>query len=104
VVIAKNSGAITSMPNTNPIIFEVRRGSPLPELLAECGYDVIQVGEAERLMPIAEVLTEQGTTTKITRQHVGPATVAIYEFKLPFIRVSMRTARRRHVSAETRTV
>jgi hypothetical protein len=104
VVIAKNSGAITSMPNTNPIIFEVRRGSPLPELLAECGYDVIQVGEAERLMPITEVLTEQGTTTKITRQHVGPATVAIYEFKLPFIRVSMRTARRRHVSAETRTV
>jgi len=92
------------MPNTNPIIFEVRRGSPLPELLAECGYDVIQVGEAERLMPITEVLTEQGTTTKITRQHVGPATVAIYEFKLPFIRVSMRTARRRHVSAETRTV
>jgi hypothetical protein len=104
VVIAKNSGAVTSMPNTNPIIFEVRRGSPLPELLAECGYDVIQVGEAERLMPITEVLTEQGTTTKITRQHVGPATVAIYEFKLPFIRVSMRTARRRHVSAETRTV
>ena len=41
-------------------------------------------------MPITEVLTEQGTTTKITRQHVGPATVAIYEFKLPFIRVSMR--------------
>jgi hypothetical protein len=74
------------------------------QLLAECGYDVIQVGEAERLMPITEVLTEQGTTTKITRQHVGPATVAIYEFKLPFIRVSMRTARRRHVSAETRTV
>ena len=104
MVIAKNSGAITSMPNTNPIIFEVRRGSPLPELLAECGYDVIQVGEAERLMPITEVLTEQGSTTKITRQHVGPATVAIYEFKLPFIRVSMRTARRRHVSAETRTV
>jgi hypothetical protein len=104
VVIAKNSGAVTSMPNTNPIIFEVRRGSPLPELLAECGYDVIQVGEAERLMPITEVLTEQGSTTKITRQHVGPATVAIYEFKLPFIRVSMRTARRRHVSAETRTV
>jgi hypothetical protein len=104
VVIAKNSGAVTSMPNTNPIIFEVRRGSPLPELLAECGYDVIQVGEAERLMPIAEVLTEQGTTTKITRQHLGPATVARYEFKLPFIRVSMRTARRRHVSAETRTV
>jgi hypothetical protein len=97
VVIAKNSGAVTSMPNTNPIIFEVRRGSPLPELLAECGYDVIQVG-------ITEVLTEQGTATKITRQHVGPATVAIYEFKLPFIRVSMRTARRRHVSAETRTV
>jgi hypothetical protein len=88
------------MPNTNPIIFEVRRGSPLPELLAECGYDVIQVGEAERLMPITEVLTEQGTTTKITRQHVGPAAVAIYQFKLPF----MRTARRRHVSAETRTV
>jgi hypothetical protein len=55
-------------------------------------------------MPITEVLTEQGSTTKITRQHVGPATVAIYEFKLPFIRVSMRTARRRHVSAETRTV
>jgi len=104
VVIDKNSGAVTSMPNTNPIIFEVRRGSPLPELLAECGYDDIQVGEAERLMPIAEVLTEQGTTTKITRQHLGPATVARYEFKLPFIRVSMRTARRRHVSAETRTV
>jgi hypothetical protein len=40
VVIAKNSGAVTSMPNTSPIIFEVRRGSPLPELLAECGYDV----------------------------------------------------------------
>jgi hypothetical protein len=72
VVIAKNSGAVTSMPTTNPIVFEVRRGSPLPELLAECGYDVIQVGEAERLMPITEVLTEQGTTTKITRQHVGP--------------------------------
>ena len=104
MVIAKNSGAVTSMPNTNPISFEVRRGSPLPELLAECGYDVIQVGEAERLMPITEVLTEQGTTTKITRQYVGPATVAIYEFKLPFIRVSMRTVRRRHVSAETRTV
>jgi hypothetical protein len=29
-------------------------------------------------MPITEVLTEQGTTAKITRQHVGPATVAIY--------------------------
>ena len=61
MVIAKNSGAVTSMPNTNPIIFEVQRGSPLPELLAECGYDVIQVGEAERLMPITEVLTEQET-------------------------------------------
>jgi hypothetical protein len=101
VVIAKNSGAVTSMPTTNPIVFEVRRGSPLPELLAECGYDV---SEAERLMPIAEVLTEPGITTKITRQHVGPATVKIYEFKLPFIGVSMRTARRRHVSAETRIV
>ena len=51
------------MPNTNPIVFEVRRGSPLPEFLAECGYDV---SEAERLMPIAEVLTEPGITTKIT--------------------------------------
>jgi hypothetical protein len=59
VVIAENSGAVTSMPNTNSIIFEVRRESPLPELLAECGYDVIQVGEAERLMPITEILTEQ---------------------------------------------
>ena len=55
-------------------------------------------------MPIAEVLTEPGITTKITRQHVGPATVKIYEFKLPFLGVSMRTARRRHVSAETRIV
>jgi hypothetical protein len=86
------------MPNTNPIVFEVRRGSPLPELLAECGYDV---SEAERLMPMTEVLTAPGIATKITRQHVGPATVAIYEFKLPFIGVRMRTARRRRVRALT---
>ena len=58
-VIAKNSGAVTSMPNTNPIIFEVQRGSPLPELLAECGMTSYRL--ARRRCPITEVLTEQGT-------------------------------------------
>jgi len=47
------------MPNTNPIIFEVQRGSPLPELLAECG--MISYRLARRRCPITEVLTEQGT-------------------------------------------
>jgi len=52
--------------------------------LARRGYVLLPAGLGERLLPVTETITERGGTTKITREQVGPATVATHEFKLPF--------------------
>jgi hypothetical protein len=82
--IRENDGVVVSQPGVSVIRFECRRESGVPELLRGLGYEVVSAGTSECLMPITEVLTEQATNTKVTRQHVGPVEVAIFEFKLPF--------------------
>ena len=82
--ITDNDGWITSPPGICHIRFECRPESTLPESLRQAGHDVRDAGTVERLLPTTEMLKENGTNTTITREHVVPARVAIYEFKLPF--------------------
>ena len=58
--------------------------SNLPEPLRQAEHHVIPLGTHERLMPIGETLTEHGGTNRIQHEQVAPATVAAFEFKLPF--------------------
>jgi hypothetical protein len=44
---------------------------------------VIDYGTHERLMPITETLKEHRLNTTVTRQHVAPIVVSVFEFRLP---------------------
>jgi hypothetical protein len=41
------------------------------------------IGTNERLMPVTETLKEHGKNTTMTRQHVAPIVVSVFEFRLP---------------------
>jgi hypothetical protein len=70
-------------PDTARLV--LAKASSLPDLLRSRGYDVANCGTGQRLLPIInEAFKRPGTTIAVTVQHVGPAEVAIFEFKLPF--------------------
>jgi hypothetical protein len=75
---------ITSEPHTNPIRFECMAGSEIPEDLRARGYDVVGAGSGERLLPTSQTVKQAGNVTSMTTQNVAPATVEIFQFKLPF--------------------
>jgi hypothetical protein len=85
--ISDNDGFITSSPNeVNFIRFEIvpALSRVLPEWLRSRGYDVRDAGIGERLLPITETISENETNTKVTRQHMAPQQVAIFEFRIFF--------------------
>ena len=82
--IVEHRGLVTAQGYTSPIRFECKAGSELPEKLRRLGYDLKNAGNTDRLMPVIEEMREDGTMRTITRQHVAPTTVEIFEFKLPF--------------------
>jgi hypothetical protein len=75
---------VVSQPDVSPIRLEYPLDSNVPEPPWQAGHHVIPFGTHERLMPISETLTEHGGTNRIQREQVAPATVAAFEFKLPF--------------------
>jgi hypothetical protein len=81
--IRNNDGWTTSEPGTSLIRFETRVDSSLPELLRSAGHDVRDAGVAERLMPITETLKQHGGNITVTREHIAPQQVLIFEFRLP---------------------
>src|SRR5260221_6026672 len=76
------AGAVVSQPDVSPMRFECEQGSDLPWHLSRCGYEVRSVGTNERLWPVVEVIKAEGGRT-ITRTHVAPAVVAVFELDLP---------------------
>lgn len=82
--IRRNGGWTTSEPHTSLIRFECLPSSILPELLGGRGYDVIGAGTGERLLPTSHTIKQTGNVTSMTVQNVAPATVEIFQFKLPF--------------------
>jgi hypothetical protein len=81
--IMANGGWIVSQPDISPIRFECPLDSDLPETLRQAGHQVVEYGTHERLMPITETLKEHGLNTTVTRQHVAPIVVSVFEFRLP---------------------
>ena len=80
--IRKNAGAVVSTPDVSPIRFECEQGSDLPWHLSRCGYEVRSVGTNERLWPFVEVIKGDAGQI-ITRTHVAPTVVAVFELELP---------------------
>jgi hypothetical protein len=84
--ISDNEGFVTSSPNeVNFIRFEIvpALSRILPELLRSRGYDLRDAGVAERLLPVVETLKQLGGNTTVTREHIAPQQVLIFEFRLP---------------------
>jgi hypothetical protein len=80
--ISKNGGAVISMPGNACIKFVCELLSELPERLRSCGYAVIPCGTDQRLWPVTETIeVENGRT--ITRQHVAPGVVGVWQLELP---------------------
>jgi len=48
----------------------------------QSGGGELPAGTAERLLPVTETITENGTIRKVTRQHVVPTTVSVFQFAL----------------------
>ena len=82
--IHEHEGWITSEPFTSPVRFECMAGSEIPEDLRARGYDVVGAGSGERLLPTSQTVKQAGNVTSMTTQNVAPATVEIFQFKLPF--------------------
>lgn len=81
--IIRECGAWTvTQPDVFPIRFECPMDSQAPVYLAEFG-SVRHIGTHERLMPVTETLKEHGRNTTVTRQHVAPIVVSVFEFRLP---------------------
>jgi hypothetical protein len=80
--ISDNQGFVVSQPNTTPIRFECWPDSILPKLLNSMGFNVFNAGFAERLMPISET-RKINANTSVTKQQIGPATMAVYQFSPP---------------------
>jgi hypothetical protein len=84
--IRQNNGAVVSSPNdVDYIRFEILpEFSTLSELLRSRGYDVVNVGTAEKLMPITNTVKQAGGVTTITQQGMVPTVVDVYEFRIYF--------------------
>jgi hypothetical protein len=82
--VTKHGGWIVSPRDASPIRFECRAASELPSDLRRLGYDVRSLGSSDRSLPIIETVTQAGSVTSMTMQNVAPATVEIFQFKLPF--------------------
>jgi hypothetical protein len=81
--ITDNEGWLVSRPELHTLTFQCRLDSTLPELLRSAGYDVVNAGTAERLLP--SVIDERRGGNTIATQSVSPCEVAVYSFDLPLI-------------------
>ena len=82
--ISEHGGWMVSQPDTEPLRFECRSESELPESLRDLGYDVVSAGTGERLLPVIhETIRQDGGVTRITVQHVAPIVVSVFEIRLP---------------------
>jgi hypothetical protein len=82
--IHQNDAWVTSEPHVNIVRFECLPASSLPGLLRGRGYEVVSAGSGERLLPSTQTIKQAGNVTSMTLQNVAPATVEIFQLKLPF--------------------
>jgi hypothetical protein len=81
-IVSDNGGSVVSVPNVDPLRFECVLDSDLPEVLRLCGFTTMPAGTNTRLMPMTETVKQSGGNTTVTRQHVAPCTVAVYQLYL----------------------
>lgn len=81
-IIRNGGGVVVSVPDANPVRFEVPAGSDLPDDLRRCGFNVVNVGTTEKFMPVPELVPMRGTTQKATRDQMEMTTVDIFSFDL----------------------
>src|SRR5207245_7353507 len=78
--IEANDGFTTSEPHTSTIRFESLPLSSLPDLLRSRGFDVINAGTGERLLP--STITETRGHRSVVNTQTITTTVSIYYFQL----------------------
>ena len=95
--ISSRYGWITSIPGAVAVTLECLPGSTLPDELRKAGYDIIEIGEGERILPavIVERFTAradgeleplvEGSTKSVglTVTHAGIVPVKRYVFDMP---------------------
>src|SRR5262245_39911799 len=93
---APDQTRLTSIPGASVVTFETLPDSPIPQQLAELGYDVREIGEGERILATSIsgmltmssssvlILLVEGSTKPIAevRTHAGIAKMVRYRFSL----------------------
>jgi hypothetical protein len=81
--IRNRSGWIVTQPSQFPLKFECKPDTDLPKLLANLGYLISDAGSAERFMPEAVEMRQNGTNNTVTIDRLAPTTVSIWTLDLP---------------------
>jgi hypothetical protein len=80
-----NGGAwVTSYPGLSYLSFDALESSTVPAQLRALGYDPIDEGEGERILPagITERFVTEGSTVMQVRHHAGITRVRKFSFDL----------------------
>jgi hypothetical protein len=82
--VTSRSGWITSAPGAVEVTMQCLLDSTLPDELRARGYDLVEDGETERILPhsITEMVITEGSTVPIRVTHAGIVKVRRYDFDL----------------------
>ena len=72
--ISANGGQVISRPLDAHVRFQCERDNPLPNLLRDCGFNVIPAGTMEVLWPVIDELNRTSG--------VAPTTVSVWQLQL----------------------
>jgi hypothetical protein len=80
--ITSRSGWVTSIPGAVEVTMQCLIGSTLPDELRARGYDLVEDGESERILPhaITDMVITEGSTVPIRITHAGIARVVQFTF------------------------
>ena len=80
------NGWITSVPGAVDVAIETLPGSTLPDELRKNGYDPVETGDGQRIIPhaiVEAVITEGSTRVAYRTTHAGIVGVHRFKFTLP---------------------